>query len=391
MAGVLVVAVGGAEVYTSNLYGGHSAPTMTAVVLATAVAVGFSRHAPGAVLVLVWAVVGVQLAADVPVVLTQLAIAVVAFGTARWGSTATVWGSALSIPIGAAVAVKFLATSILSALSGYADYGLLLSAFSRFSDNWRIGAIVVSMSLLGVPWLAGLVLRVSARAREQAILASADIARVEAGREQAREIARVREEQARLARDVHDVVGHSLAVILAQAESAQYLPAEDPAAFKVTLANIATSARASLRDIRQVLSATKDSGRPGTDDVDVLIEGLRTSGYEVISTRLGTASPLPPELAVTVFRVLQEMLTNAMKHGRRNGAVIVQRQWPDGSGEENLKIEVRNAVDAGRADAVATGRGLTGMRERLESVGGQLDVRQRDDVFTATAWVPIRT
>ena len=84
----------------------------------------------------------------------------------------------------------------------------------------------------------------------------------EAERDQAAEIARLRDEQTRLAHDVHDVVGHSLAVILAQAESAQFRDDDDTAALKQTMANIATSARGSLEDVRQVLAATSGTAGP---------------------------------------------------------------------------------------------------------------------------------
>ena len=113
------------------------------------------------------------------------------------------------------------------------------------------------------PWLLGLALRFSARS--QASRRSQVVA--EAERDQAAEIARLRDEQTRLAHDVHDVVGHSLAVILAQAESAQFRDDEDTEALKQTMTNIATSARGSLEDVRQVLAATSGTaarlpGRP---------------------------------------------------------------------------------------------------------------------------------
>ena len=113
---------------------------------------------------------------------------------------------------------------------------------------------------------------------------------------------------------------------------------------------------------------------------------------------------MPPELEVVAFRVLQEMLTNAIKHGRRDGR-CVERHW-----EGDLRIEVRNAIDTGAGrpgrsrspptaspdrpsrSAGPTGQGLDGMQRRLEAVGGSLDVRRRADppTFTATAWVPVR-
>ncbi len=157
--------------------------------------------------------------------------------------------------------------------------------------------------------------------------------------EQSREIAQLREDQARLARDVHDVVGHSLAVILAQAESAQYLEDADTQKLKQTMENIATSARSSLQDVRHVLTpSAAEQARPGS--LDALIAGVNESGHEVVSSEVGTAQPLPPELEVVAYRVLQEMLTNAIKHGRRDEPVFVERHW-----EGELRIEVRNVIE----------------------------------------------
>ncbi len=360
------------------------------VAVATGAAVGASRLAPGVALALVWMLAGIHVVVGLPILVTELAIAVVAFGTARWGSMAVVWLSALSIPAGATVAVVFLGPEIRRVLSSF----LHLSALQGLRETWQPFAAVIGAALLGVPWMAGTVLRVAARARTTVDLASADVARAEADRAQARQIARLRDDQARLARDVHDVVGHSLAVILAQAESGQYLPDGDPAALKTTLANIATSARTSLQSVRQVLSATQEGVAASTPDLDSLVEGLRTSGHEVVSTQTGAPQPMPPESDLIAFRTLQEMATNAMKHGRRDRPITVERRWPDGTWEATLRISVSNAAAAAQAADWTAGLGLTGMRQRVESVGGRLDVDRHEVAgeprFTATAWIPVR-
>jgi signal transduction histidine kinase len=191
-------------------------------------------------------------------------------------------------------------------------------------------------------------------------------------------------------------------VILAQAESAQYLEDLDTGALRQTMTNIATTARTSLQDVRQVLSSTNGSGPAATrhGGLDSLVDGVRAAGHDVRSTEVGTAQPLPPELEVVAFRVLQEMLTNAIKHGRRGEPVLVERHW-----EGELRIEVRNVIDTSAPETQPlvmaepvpehVGQGLEGMRRRLESVGGRLDVRRREEpggpTFTATAWVPVRS
>lgn len=391
IAAAVVVAVIG--LYEAAATGSlpESRVLLACVAVGTAAAVGLSRRLPAGALALVWAVCGLQLLAGIDLMLVQVAIAAVAFGTARWGSTATVWLSALSIPVAAMIITVIVNSRGLGGLADLAGNASVVDTIRDLSTTWQVTAAVMGMATLGAPWLVGLALRFGDRARrskESQQAAEEDAARAVHETEQAREIARLREDQARLANDVHDVVGHSLAVILAQAESGQYLDDTDPQALKETMAKIATSARTSLRDVRQVLADTQQpSAQPA--GLDTLVDGVRASGHQVVSTEIGTPRPLPPELEVVAFRVLQEMLTNAIKHGRRDSPVHVERHW-----EGELRIEVRNVVAPSPFAAAPGGAGLDGMRRRLESVGGRLDLRRRDEgdgaTFTATAWVPVR-
>jgi signal transduction histidine kinase len=154
---------------------------------------------------------------------------------------------------------------------------------------------------------------------------------------------------------------------------------------------IATSARSSLRDVRQVLTLGH-TGAVRRGGLDSLIETLQGNGHRIVSTEVGEPRPLPPELELVAYRVLQEMLTNAIKHGRRDEPVVVQRHWPDRD-DEFLRITVQNHFDAA-AGTGESGQGLDGMRRRLESVGGRFEARGRAGVtgrtFTATAQVPVR-
>jgi signal transduction histidine kinase len=391
----LLVAVWEVAHDTSGTTGDPSSYVL-AVVLA--VAVGLSRQAPAAALAASWFLGFLHIATGVQPLVSEVLLAVVAFGCARWGSTLVVWLSGISIPIGAAVAVAWLDPTVFyDSLRVAGVRGLAERAYYG-GNSWRLTAGLLGSALLMAPWLLGLALRFSARSDAS----RASQVAAEAARDQAEEIARLREEQGRLARDVHDVVGHSLAVILAQAESAQFLDDSDSAGLKRTMANIATSARTSLEDVRTVLTPTPGGG-PGTSgqqDLDQLVAGVRASGHVVESAVVGAPHPMPPELEVVAYRVLQEMLTNAIKHGRRDEPVLVERHW----GGDDLRIEVQNAVPESApvdetqpitgvpAPPPQVGQGLDGMRRRLEAVGGRLDVRRRTDppTFTATAWVPVR-
>ncbi len=380
---------------SSGVTGGASAYL---VALLLAVAVGLSRQAPSAALTASWCLGFVHLATGVQPLVSEVLLAAVAFGCARWGSNLVVWLSGISIPLGAAVAVAWLDPTVFyDSLRVAGVRGLAERAYYG-GNSWRVTAGLMGAGLLMAPWLLGLALRFSARSDAS----RASQVAAEAERDQAAEIARLREEQARLARDVHDVVGHSLAVILAQAESAQYLDDTDPAALKQTMTNIAVTARGSLDDVRSVLATTQGGPVAPTaqPDLESLLDGVRASGHTVESTVVGTPQPMPPELEVVAFRVLQEMLTNAIKHGRRDQPVHVERHW-----DSDLRIEVQNAVPPDERPLDETqpisgvpvpseqiGQGLDGMRRRLEAVGGRLDVRRRTDppTFTATAWVPVR-
>ena len=353
-----------------------------AVVVGLAFAVGLTRAEPGTALAIAWGMGAVHVLTGTGPVVAEVLLAYVAFGCARWGSRTVVWLSGLSIPLGATIAVLWLDPNVFYDSLRVAGVEVLAQRAYDGTNGWRLPAGLLATAILMAPWLLGLALRFSARSeasRRSQVAAEAE-------RDQAAEIARLRDEQTRLAHDVHDVVGHSLAVILAQAESAQFRDDDDTAALKETMANIATSARGSLEDVRQVLAVTSGGTAPTRQpDLDSLVEGVRASGHEVESTLVGVPQPLPPELEVVAYRVLQEMLTNAIKHGRRDRPVRVERHW-----EGDLRIEVQNTVADGPADS--GGQGLVGMRRRLESVGGRLDVRRRSDppTFTTTAWLPLR-
>lgn len=391
-ATVLVLGVG--ESATTTLYVG-SRSDLVVVSALTAVAVTVCRRAPSAGLALAWLLAGLHLVYGVPPMFVEIALVAVMFGTARWGRAPTVVAGGLSIPL-------VVAAAVLTLVGQGFDTFSISPVGQRIKDLYyasSTGGLATGLAAVGIvltaPWLAGLTVRFAFRARDsQASQVRAEEQAAEAVQqtEQAREIARLRDEQARLARDVHDVVGHSLAVILAQAESAQYLPDDEPERLKQTMATIATSARASLQDVRQVLSAPDVPA--ATRPLDTLVDGVRAGGHQVVLRELGTARPLPPELEVTAYRVLQEMLTNAVKHGRRDEPVLVERHWPDDSLSDELRVEVRNAVDDQTAATGGSGSGLDGMRQRLEAVGGRIDVRRRDEpdataTFTVTAWIPL--
>jgi signal transduction histidine kinase len=383
------------------------------------VAVALYRERPGAALAVAWITCAYQVLSGQDLIIAEFAIVVIAYGTARYGSVPVLWASVASVPAAYAIA---LATPHLFTAGNIAD--LTIRAANRLGESSirpQVLLVTAAAGVLVLPWLLGFALRMRDRAvASQAASAAAERDRAEAEdqRAQAQQLAEARAEQTRLARDVHDVVGHSLAVILAQAQSGDYLPADDPERLKQAMRNIADSARASLQDVRRILAATsgdpRDAGGaartagPRSGDLDRLLDDVRNAGLDIRETVTGTARPLPPELATAVYRVTQEMLTNAIKHGAPDAPVYVRRDWTDG-----LAIEVSNLARAGGPDPTAAGdddgesaagaageleeaggRGLDGMRQRLAAAGGTLTVSEDltpgdRPVFTVRGWLPL--
>ncbi|WP_083404735.1 MULTISPECIES: sensor histidine kinase [unclassified Curtobacterium] len=245
-------------------------------------------------------------------------------------------------------------------------------------------------ALLGV-WAGGLALRAfRSRDRESERRADAEAAasraeavatRAEATATRAIDVAESERIRVDIARDVHDVVGHSLAVIIAQADSVPFL--DDEARIREVSATIASTARSSLVEVRQVLGQIDGSSTttdPGS--LDAIVQGIREAGVHVDHTVRGTPVVLGPEPGTAARRVLQEMLTNALRHGAPGATVVVRETWRGA----DLVFEVENPVGDGSTGG--SGRGTAGMESRLTALGGSFDAAVLDGVFTARARIP---
>lgn len=201
---------------------------------------------------------------------------------------------------------------------------------------------------------------------------------------------RVGEERLRIARDVHDLVAHHIAVINVQSGVAGHLIASDPDAAGQALdvvRDAASTALDQLGELLGVLRSPDDADDPTTPTpdlaaIDDLISSFASSGLSVQDERTGTPRPLTASAELAAYRVVQEALTNAHKHG--NGTAAVALRFTDGG----LEIAVSNQA----ADSVVHGNGfgLVGMRERVEAVGGTLDARLTDtgNRFDVAAMIP---
>ncbi|MDM1895382.1 histidine kinase [Mycobacteroides abscessus] len=321
-------------------------------------------------MILIWAVIGYQTTTHTPVLAVQSTAAVTVFATTRWGDVTARWLGASVIPVVAVLAYRYSGAH----------------------------SVLLAVALFVVCWLAGLSLRrLAARAADSLAsqrAAEAEAARAHREREQAREIARLREDQVRLTQDVHDVVGHSLAVILAQAESVQFLDAADATAMRKATQCIAEQTRCCLQDIRQVLDPVRAlDASPG--ELHGLIASVRDSGHELVLQESGQARRLAPDLATIAYRVLQEMLTNAIRHGTTIAPTIVELHWS----ADELVIRCTNTLAEPQcARTRRPGQGLAGMRQRMESINGHLDINVSTGappattaIFAVTAAIPVRT
>lgn len=194
-------------------------------------------------------------------------------------------------------------------------------------------------------------------------------------------------ERARLARDLHDVVAHHVSLIAVRAETAPYtLPGLSPAA-RGLLDEIATDSRRALDELRGVLGVlrrTTDGAelapQPTASDIAELVERSRSTGTRV-EWAACDLSTVAPTAGYAAFRVVQEALTNARRHAPGQPVVLVTR--PDPTGGITVRVSNRGAGGSGH-----DGRGLVGMRERVEGLGGELTVTRGADAFALEAWLP---
>lgn len=181
------------------------------------------------------------------------------------------------------------------------------------------------------------------------------------------------EERLRLARDLHDVLSHSLSVVVVQAEVADAYLDSDPALSRAAMRNVAATGRAALADTRRLVnvlrdqeSAEADADLLGMTDVPSLVSRVRTAGLP-IRLQMDQLPAMSHEVTVTAYRVVQESLTNVLRHaGPVPTGVDVRVDTT------TLVIEVSNTEGQQRVGNSGTGHGLQGMRERVLSCGGQL-------------------
>ncbi len=189
---------------------------------------------------------------------------------------------------------------------------------------------------------------------------------------------RVAEERLRIARDLHDVIAHGIATIHMQSGVAAHVLDRHPEAAGPALLAIKDVSKQTLAELRATLHLLREGDEaaplaptPGLERLEALIETTRQAGLPVAVTVSGEPAPLPPAVDVTVYRIVQESLTNVMRHASAARAEVAVVHAPD-----HVEIDI---VDDGRGAATdpAPGHGITGMRERAEMIGGCLEAGPR--------------
>jgi signal transduction histidine kinase len=231
------------------------------------------------------------------------------------------------------------------------------------------GEFVFAPLLFAIGWLAGFAVRERA---EQAEAAEARAAQAEREREAAARLA-VAEERARIARELHDIVAHAVSVMVLHVGTVRRRLPDEFADDRDALGDVERAGRTALAEMRRLLGAMRHEGdglelapRPGVDDLDRLVDELGRAGLRVRLRVEGEPVPLPPAIDLSAYRIVQEGLTNVLKHAHTGDAEVVLRYAPG-----QVQIDVRDH-GTGNSAGDGLGHGLVGVRERVKIYGGEM-------------------
>ena len=249
----------------------------------------------------------------------------------------------------------------------------LLQGYSDGADLPLVGACVL------VPWASGRAVRAQRRQAEQLRVLAQRLAR----ERDARVRLAVTEERTRVARDLHDSIAHAVSVMVLQASAAEAVLTTAPDRARAALRAVAAQGRRALDDLQVVLGVLgTETAPPSLERLDALIAAVRRAGLPAEIQVCGEPVPLPAAVEASAYRIIQEALTNALKHAGSACTTVTLVYAP-----EALAVEVHDAGrsapavhDAGRCPPPSHGggHGLVGMRERVAAHGGELHAGPRD-------------
>jgi signal transduction histidine kinase len=375
---LIAVLLGGLVLVASGR--GLDGPLSVVTVVGMTAALALRRLSPGLALAVAWVFAVFEMATlQVPDV-SNAFIAGVMYTTSAYGSRRVRLAGLVSAILGSVAAAAYM---------GFDDYRNRLTYETTSTSvpeslQVTLSFFAVVLLLLLLPWLAGLVVRTrrsASMSREAQLLAERDAARAD------RAVA-VEQERVRIARDMHDIVAHSLAVVIAQSDGARYALKADPAVADQALSTISATARRALGDVRELLGALRHeqgtAPTPEIDDIDRLVDEMRQLGLDVRVEREGDPAGLPTTTQLAVYRIVQESLTNAYKHGEPGSPVRAALTYRPDTVE--IAVVNRRADDGVRGPG--TGHGLVGMRERAVMTGGTMTAGARGDDFAVAVRMP---
>jgi signal transduction histidine kinase len=361
--------------------GQHQTVLATALLTAMGLVLYPRRRFPGAVVAAVATLVAALTALHTSLEAAFIAVLIASYSAAVYGSRL------LTRMLAAAAAAAVIAVGIPTALG----WGGALGVYSP----------VRTLLAAAGAWLVGLLVRRQLTARTEHIEALAERAELLAAQQEERARRATLAERLRIARELHDIVAHHLSVVVIQAQGAQRIADTDLARAKRAMADAEHTGRTALEEMRRLLGLLRtgepDSSEPeigygpslGLADVDELAARMRIAGLPVTIQRNGEPRDVPEDVGLTVYRIIQESLTNVLRHAGPAAATVQLTFAGD------LSVTV---TDDGRGAAAnlanpgvpGAGRGTTGMRERVAALDGQLTTGpQPGGGFRVQATIPL--
>jgi signal transduction histidine kinase len=300
--------------------------------------------------------------------------------------------------VGAAIATARLAGAITGASGAWARVGDGRLA----ATAWGILVAAALVATVLAPWGLG---RYRAVRMAYIVALEERARRAEAERVRLAEQA-VEAERVRIAREMHDIVAHSLVVMVRQAEGGRFAGVQDPGLAIQALTTVADTGREALADMRALLAALRGDGfatesepQPTLEGLAALVERVRAAGLPLRMTTEGSPRPVHRAVSLAAYRLVQEGLTNVVKHAGPGAEALVSVDWT-GPGLNIAVTDTGGAASAGRTRAghpgglaAGGGQGLLGMRERIGLAGGRFEAgpaRDSGDGFIVRAWLPVR-
>jgi signal transduction histidine kinase len=251
---------------------------------------------------------------------------------------------------------------------------VLINLVGDMSDD--AGAYIGTLLLaIALPWAAG-------RAAKEWAQRALELERVNSAlkaEQEQRSLLAVADERSRIARELHDVVAHSISVMVVQAEGAKRMMDRDPRRAKSALEQIEGTGRAALVEMRRLLGVLRKDGegtirtpQPGTQTLDMLVNRAQEAGLDVRVAIEGDRKTLPAGVDVSVFRIIQEALTNSLKHAGPTRADVLLKYDDKAVEVEIVDAGIVNGFEPPESDPDNPQHGLLGMKERVSLYGGEI-------------------